>query len=284
MILETLFIGLLSAYLHKRLRIHLVIKKKKGKQPLMKGAQPFFIDKKSKVGILLLHGFTSTPQEVKGLGKYLAKKGYTVYAPLITGHGTSVFDLVGTNWQDWENSVLNAYNKLKKEVKTIYVIGSSLGGNLGIRLATKKKINLLITMGTPMFFKNELSKKLIMRVLSLFRNFVKKKHGKKIKKIIKKKVHYMQVPLKSLREVAKIVRQSEKDLPKIKCPALIMQSSTDQLLPNENAYLIYNKINSKIKKNVFIPDSYHVFCMDKHKQKAFKTILEFIKEIEKKKK
>lgn len=36
----------------------------------MKGGEPIFIDKNSKVGILMLHGFSSTPNEFKELSLY----------------------------------------------------------------------------------------------------------------------------------------------------------------------------------------------------------------------
>ncbi len=275
MLLETVFIGVVVAYLHKRVKFSFI----KHKKPnlIIKGAESFFIDKKSKIGILLLHGFTSTPQEVKGLGAYLAKKGYTIYAPLLTGHGTHVFDLARTKKDDWENSAKKALKKLKEKTKEVYIIGSSFGGNIALKIATEKKVKGIILMGTPMFFKKDFSKKLTIRILGLFKNFIKKRYDEKVKKVIKKKINYMQIPIKSLNEVAKVIKESEKILPLIKIPTLIMQSSTDHILPKENAELIYKKLGSKIKEKIFIPNSYHVFCIDKNKNIAFKKIAEFIK-------
>ena len=37
---------------------------------------------------LLLHGFTSSPYEMRLLGEYLGREGYTVSIPLLPGHGT----------------------------------------------------------------------------------------------------------------------------------------------------------------------------------------------------
>ena len=226
MLLETVFIGIVTAYLHKKVKFYL-IKKKKWDNAIMNGAEPFFIDNKSKTGILLLHGFTSTPQEVKGIGEYLAKKGLTIYAPLLTGHGTHIFDLATTKRQDWEKSTIKAFNRLKKKAENIFVIGSSMGGNLAIKLANQKKVKGLILLGTPMFFKSELTKKIMLKGMSLFKNFVKKKHDKRAKRAIKKKVHYMHVPIKALKELAKVIQESEDLLPNTKVPALVMQSATD---------------------------------------------------------
>jgi carboxylesterase len=78
--------------------------------------------------------------------------------------------------------------------------------------------------------------------------------------------------------MSRFMRRSVKDLPEISVPALIMQSETDMLLNEQNAYSIYNKLGSKDKRIFFVPDSYHVFCLDKNKKIAFKEIFKFINE------
>ena len=48
--------------------------------------KPFTIES-GKRAVLLLHGFTGNPNDVKRLGRYLAERNYTVHAPLYKGHG-----------------------------------------------------------------------------------------------------------------------------------------------------------------------------------------------------
>jgi esterase/lipase len=45
-----------------------------------------FYFKGNNTGVLLIHGFTGTPSEMRLLGEYLAKKGYTVKGILLKGH------------------------------------------------------------------------------------------------------------------------------------------------------------------------------------------------------
>lgn len=40
-------------------------------------------------GILLIHGFTGSPAEMRPLGCYLHERGLTVSAPLLPDHGTT---------------------------------------------------------------------------------------------------------------------------------------------------------------------------------------------------
>ena len=63
--------------------------------------------------LILTHGLSSTPCEVKDLANYLAAKNITVYAVRLAGHGTSVEDLTTKKWEDWYQSYKEAYLTLK---------------------------------------------------------------------------------------------------------------------------------------------------------------------------
>ena len=89
----------------------------------------------------------------------------------------------------------------------------------------------------------------------------------------------MMIPTKSVPQMLRIVDEVKAMLPKIKKPILIMQALDDMQLGTRNAHYIYNKVSSKQKKLVFIPDSYHVFVLDKNKSMAFKEIYSFINQV-----
>ena len=63
--------------------------------------EPAFYFEGGKIGCLLLHGFTGSPLHMRFLGEKLRDAGYTVYAPLLPGHGTSVEDMAKYGWKDW---------------------------------------------------------------------------------------------------------------------------------------------------------------------------------------
>ena len=50
----------------------------------------YLFNAKSKKGIYLIHGFSSTTYEVKKLASHLAEQGYYVQADNLPGHGTSL--------------------------------------------------------------------------------------------------------------------------------------------------------------------------------------------------
>ena len=74
--------------------IFLIRRRNKGPVTLREGMHPFFKKRKGKKVALLIHCFTGSPKEFRQMGEYLAKKGISVYAPLLPGHGTSPEQLV----------------------------------------------------------------------------------------------------------------------------------------------------------------------------------------------
>ena len=63
--------------------------------PVLPGAEPFD-HAGGPVGVLLCHGFTGTPQTLRGWADYLAGQGLTVSLPRLPGHGTTRQDLART--------------------------------------------------------------------------------------------------------------------------------------------------------------------------------------------
>jgi len=88
-------------------------------------------------GILLLHGFTGSPAEMRLLGNYLNERGLTVHAPLLPGHGTEVEDLNQVSWQDWTVAADSALVDLQARCQHVFVAGLSMGGLLTLYLASR---------------------------------------------------------------------------------------------------------------------------------------------------
>jgi carboxylesterase len=91
------------------------------------------------VGIVLVHGFTGTPYEVRYLGERLARDGFTVRAPLLPGHGVTVEALDRTTWRDWADAVEAAADELGRRCAQVAVVGQSLGGLLALHLGSRRR-------------------------------------------------------------------------------------------------------------------------------------------------
>ncbi|KRM93484.1 hypothetical protein FC56_GL000196 [Lentilactobacillus senioris DSM 24302 = JCM 17472] len=92
--------------------------------------EPFYF-KHGPQGIILLHAFASNPNDVRLLARQLERLNYSVYAPMLTGHGTGDFTdiLVNANPQIWQADVQKAIEFMRAEqMESISIFGISLGG------------------------------------------------------------------------------------------------------------------------------------------------------------
>jgi carboxylesterase len=243
--------------------------------------QPFYFPGTNDKAVLLIHGWTSVPYEVRRLGKYLNENGYAVHAPMLRGHGTVPKDLENVKWSEWLGDLEVEYTKMKRIYKKVYVGGTSIGSNLAIMLAKNNpEIAGLILMATPYKIKWE----------KLAYNFAKlhlkiKKYNKKfypptfgVSTTITRIISYQTYPVSSALETFDLVRISRKYLKNVTQPCFILQSTHDHVVSRKSAEKIYALISSKIKKIRYIEKAYHTFVSDIKNGNVFEDILNFLEE------
>lgn len=87
--------------------------------------------------VLLIHGMTGAPGEMKFLAKRLHRRGLSVSAPLLAGHGLDEAELLKTGWPEWLDSVRRAFEALRANHDAVSVAGICVGGALGLALCAE---------------------------------------------------------------------------------------------------------------------------------------------------
>lgn len=243
--------------------------------------QPFYFEGINGKAVLLIHGWSSVPYEVRRLGKYLNENGYTVSGPMLSGHGTVPKDLENIKWTDWLEDIRNEYLKLKEKNEKVYVCGTSIGGNLTVMLASKyPDISGLILMATPYKIRLENLSLLFAKILSLFKKYNKKFYPPTfgVATTITRIIAYQTYPIKSALETFDLVKISRKYFGKITQPCFLIQSTSDHIVARGNLEKIYAIIGSKIKEKKYIKRAYHTFISDVKNEDVFQDILNFLNE------
>lgn len=242
----------------------------------MKGGEDFFFEK-GKTALLLIHGFSSTPQEIHELGEYLAAHNITVHAPLLKGHGTVPEDLAGIDYTEWIDQMINEYKKLREKYPTVWVGGSSMGGNVALHIASRYPVAGVLALATPIILRFPRVTPFALWFMKTFRKTWRKRYPRRVKReIIDAKIHYWRYPTSSLWESYRCISSTKEILPKVTAPTLVMESTTDHIMDKRNAKYLYDHLGSADKQLVWVPNSYHVFTIDHWKEKAFAVIEPFI--------
>ena len=105
--------------------------------PVIRGAQTIDLQEEGSPGVLLLHGFGDTPQTLALLARRLHKSGYSLYAPLLPGHGRNIDAFGRSRATDWIAAARSALAQMRGRHDSVSVVGLSMGGALAVLLAAE---------------------------------------------------------------------------------------------------------------------------------------------------
>src|SRR5712675_1257364 len=102
---------------------------------VLKGAETIDLQEEGSPGVLLLHGFGDTPQTLALLARKLHKSGFSVYVPLLPGHGRKMDAFGKSRATDWISAARRALADMRRRHESVSVVGLSMGGALGVIIA-----------------------------------------------------------------------------------------------------------------------------------------------------
>lgn len=244
---------------------------------------PVFI-KKGEVGALLIHGFTANEKTMAEVGNIFVNNGITTLGVRLAGHGTTPDDLNDAVYQDWINSAEAGFKRLMTEVNEIYLVGYSFGGNLSFYLAQKYPdvVKGIISLGTPIYFKNKIWIKIALPFIKIFKKYIKKgkiDESKILREYYKETGSYTVIPLIALEQFFQFVQVSKKDLNKIYQPIFIAHSRLDPSIHYKSAAYIFNNITTPVEqKELFLfDDEFHIPISKESRDMIHDKIIKFIK-------
>ncbi len=264
------------------------------KTSIIPSAEPFFFPGASTVatgtshttGVLLAHGFTGAPKEMRWMGEYLAQEGYPCLGVRLAGHATCPEDMIRSTHADWLASVEDGYHLLRGVCEQVVLAGLSMGGVLSLISATRLPVLGVVAMATPYGLPEDWRLERT-ELLSKFIPYMRKStdtpgSGWFDKAAWQEHVSYPQNPLRSIGELKKLLALLRASLADVKVPTLLIYSQDDKYLPlgslNSMEY-IYNHIGSARKEKLVISGSGHVIPRDAQRGQAFEAAAQFIRSL-----
>lgn len=226
-----------------------------------------------KAGLLLLHGFTGTTAELLPLGRALNRRGYTVHAPLLAGHGTTPEELARTGWEDWWASAREGYRTLRAMgCDPIGAVGLSMGGLLALDLAVHEALAAVATLCAPVYVRDK--RLWATGVLKYLRPYARR--GRAKPPHIERELYvYEKIPLSSVDSLRRLMLRVRRRLPDVRVPVFIAQSGQDETVDPRSADALYAEIGSAHKERALYPHSTHIITLDVEKDQLFADLAAF---------
>jgi carboxylesterase len=256
----------------------------------MQTADPleFFAEGTNGKAVLLIHGMTGAPAEMRLVARHLNRRGYTVYAPLLAGHGKDIEELRRISWQDCLVTVQRAAERLSGHTTEMFAAGICAGGKLALlaahhnpglfrALAVYSPCFVYDGWAVPFYFSmlgrliGPLSRLPLLDRLTISELpslGIKDDRLRELVKAMSAEGVTEKVPTQSFLEMHRLSGALKKQLPLMRTPTLILQSREDDLSSPRHARYISRHIGAPNQLR-WVEDSYHMIHIDRqHHQVA----------------
>jgi carboxylesterase len=258
-------------------------------------------EKRGDAGVLLAHGITGAPTEMKPLVRKLASAGFTVSCPQLSGHCSTLKQLKQTRWRDWYATLEESLHELRDQCSSVFVSGLSMGALLALKLAADHpdEVDGVATLSATFFYDGwnvPRFKQRYLLPLMIYSplRYVLSYHepspygikDDRIRNIIAavytsdaaqmpEKYGYSEFPGVTIRETFRLIKTVKRELENVVAPLLIVHATEDDMASVENARFLEDRVASDDVETFFVDDTYHVLTLDKRKDDVGERVAGF---------
>lgn len=225
-------------------------------------------------GVLLLHGLTGTPAELRVLGETLASDGYTVHAPLLPGRGTRPEDMHALGWEDWMDAALRAYDALAERHASVVVGGVSAGGTMALDIALRRRPAALLLYATALAIRDRIAY-VTPYIWRIVRSWPAPKSD--CVEAAFRTPCYDPAPLRAVSELIGGIRRVRSRIEEISAPALVAHAVTDRFVPVACSYELSRRLRGPVR-TLFLDGTGHGITADAKRHEVAKESCAFLAE------
>jgi carboxylesterase len=257
-------------------------------------------DRQYEVGVILFHGLTGMPSELRPVARHLTKLGYLVECPMLPGHGAGHPELLASTAQDWVQSARDAIDAMSKRTPKVLIGGLSMGAIIAtIAAAEDKRVDGVIAMSPTLKYdgRNTTPYGFFLFLVDLIPKLGRicywteqPPYGlrdERLQRQIKKSIEaaergesdqfgLFRTYAGSLRQLEKLVQMWRKKAPKAKCPFIVLHSMEDSLTTINNPMEFCKTIGSRDRELVLLSGCDHVLTLDLRKNDVCNYVGNFV--------
>jgi len=259
---------------------------------LLPGGEPFLFQGtgvNAGRGVVLVHGFSASPAEVRWLGADLAAAGYTVAGVRLAGHATTPADLARVRWRDWLSSVHDGYHLLRPCCASIAFVGHSLGGLLALLAAAELPAAGSAVLASPLAITSPLAAQ--AHLLRLVLPYTDQTDTSGLVAAVKAeqrrrgepergRVRYDRWPTAAVAELHDLVAHTRSHLADVTTPVLLVYAEQDRTVPiAQMGQLAARLVNSRKVTQHRLLRGGHIIPQDADQAAAFAAVRSFLAEL-----
>jgi len=247
-------------------------------QGIIGGAEAYTLTGSDERAIVLLHGYNDSPQAMRSPAEALNAAGWTVYVPLLPGHGRSLRAFAASGAEMWINAGRNAVREALAKHRYVAVGGLSMGGAIATIVAAEQPSVQAAVLFAP-FFVHSRRLGLMAAMWPLLTLFMRYLTGGSAAKSVRddaaraSMLAYGCSTPRLLREVQRVTEVAWHALPRVRQPVWIAQSSDDYRIPSAAAQMAFDLLGSADKHLHWTTGNGHVITVDYgHEQLAAEAV------------
>lgn len=231
--------------------------------------------------VLLLHGFSGSPFELRPLAEGLARAGFRCSIPRLP-HGGDFTSLASTGEADWMAAAHDELDRLREESGgKVFVVGFSAGACMALRMAAERPGDLaalallapaLSLRGNARLFRHLFRSRFLARRIpevSKGRMDVRDQTGRR-------EVPYLdRLPTAAALPLHRLIEEARKALPQVRTPALVLWGEKDTVVPRSAVVHAAKKIGSGPARLAIFPRSAHQLALDGEREAVAAEVARF---------
>lgn len=251
-------------------------------------------------GVVLLHGLTGVPSEMRPLQRHLERLGCEVAAPMLPGHGTTHRALLASTWRDWVGGARRAVDELASRCETVAIAGLSMGALLAAVAAAEDSRVRGVALLSPTLRYDGSGIPWTRRLLPLahvvpfagrlFYWEERPPYGlrdERLQRLVQRAVEaaargeseqfgLFRTYVGSILELNRLAREVRRRARAVRCPALILHSREDTVTSGKNAEEMLALLGSSQKSIHWLTGCDHVITLDLKKHEVARAVGEFV--------
>ncbi|MGX7031089.1 alpha/beta hydrolase [Vagococcus zengguangii] len=232
-------------------------------------------------GVILLHAYTGSPNDVRSLGRSLNAAGYSVCLPTFSGHATEQPEnILAQGPEIWAQDVKKSLDFMKaKGIKQIAIFGLSLGG-VYATVSLAKYPEILIGGGA---FCSPLTPTTKNNISPVFLNYAKtliQKHSQSDLEVRRRMENIEYQLTKQLKEINELQAEVTYSLAEIIQPYFFAQGDLDQLVDPAAIATTVSLFTATQPQVHHYPKSGHVVTVGPEKLQFQEDVLAFVNSLD----